>query len=295
MPLIENAFSPEMFHIREKILIIALSSCAGAYYDFNVTKNVIVGTPIQVIDGKEYSIHEQIGMPPHCPYTDIIDYWGSRLAPEEQPAFFEFFDPEHLKQCYEHGQYHIVHVYWTNDVLGNPMLAEQSILLYEDITTGDLMGLTYIKDLKSLEEITAKEKEHMRIISALSKDYYSVYHINLTNGRFELVGMDTYVDYVSSMGSELAARDTFDISFVEYISGVIVPEDLDRIKAILNIKSMRNLLRYNTELTDTFHAVEEGRYHTYQYRLLRLCEGEGDPNEAVLAFRIIDDAVARDK
>lgn len=295
MSMIENVFSPEMFHIREKMLITALSSCAGAYYDFNVTKNLIVGTPIQVIDGKEYSIHEQIGMPPHCPYTDIIDYWGNQLAPEDQPAFFAFFDLEHLKKCYEQGEHHIIHTYWTKDVLGNPMLAEQNILLYEDITTGDLMGMAYVKDLKPIEEIASKEKEHMSIISALSKDYYSVYHINLDNGSFELIRMDNYIDYVNNVGNELASRDTFDVSFGAYIDKVIVPEDSERVKAILNINSMRKLLKDNSELTDTFNAVEEGKSHTYQYRLLRLGEADGNLNDAVLAFRIIDDAVSRDK
>ena len=186
-------------------------------------------------------------------------------------------------------------VYWTKDILGNPMLAEHNILLYENITTGDLMGLTYVKDLKTIEEIASKEKEHMRIVSALSKDYYSVYHINLDNGSFELVGMDNYIDYVNSIGNELAARDTFDASFGAYIDKVIVPEDSDRVNAILNINSMRKLLKDNAELTDTFNAVEEGKSHTYQYRLLRLGESDSNLNEAVLAFRIIDDAVARDK
>ncbi len=159
MSLIEHAFPPEMMEIREEQLITALSECAGAFYDFNVTKNVIVGTPIQVIDGEEYSIHDKIGLPPHCPYTDIIKYWGNNLAPEEQPAFLTFFDRRHLEKCYESGKFHITHTYRTKDALGNTMVAEQNILLYKDITTGDLLGLTYVKDMKPLDILIRKEKE----------------------------------------------------------------------------------------------------------------------------------------
>ncbi len=151
---IENAFAPEMMYEREKQLITALSDCAGAYYDFNITKNRIVGTPIQIIEGKPYSIHQQIGMPEHCPFTDIIHYWGDKLDPEEQPAFFEFFDRKHFVDCFARGQNLVRHTYWTKTVLGEPMLAEQRVLLYKDITTGDLMGLTYVLDQMELNKAT---------------------------------------------------------------------------------------------------------------------------------------------
>ncbi len=159
MSLIEHVFPPEMMAIREEKLITALSACAGSFYDFNITRNVIMGTPIQVIDGEEYSVHDKIGLPAHCPYTDIVKYWGSRLPPDEQPAFFTFFDRRHLEKCFDCDKDHITHTYWTKDVLGNPMLAEQHIHLYKDITTGDLLGLTYIKDLKPLDVLIRKEKE----------------------------------------------------------------------------------------------------------------------------------------
>ncbi len=156
--MIEHIFGPEMLLEHETQLITALSACAGAYYEFNVTKNIILGTPIQVIDGVEYSIHEQVGLPPHCPYTDVINYWGEKLEPEEQEAYFSFFDRKHLTECFERGERQIKHVYWTKDVLGNPMLAEQNILLYEDVTNGDLLGLTYVKDLKPMSELAQREK-----------------------------------------------------------------------------------------------------------------------------------------
>ncbi len=159
MSLIEHVFPPEMMEIREEQLITALSECAGAFYDFNVTKNMIIGTPIQVIDGEEYSIHDKIDLPPHCPYTDIIKFWGNNLAPEEQPAFLTFFDRRHLEKCYESGKLHVTHTYRTKDALGNTMIAEQNILLYKDVTSGDLLGLTYVKDMKPLDILVRKEKE----------------------------------------------------------------------------------------------------------------------------------------
>ena len=159
MNKIEHVFGPEMFNIREELLISALSACSGVYYDFNVTKDVILGTPVQIVDGVEYAIHETIGLPEHCPFTRMIQYWGNRLDLSERKAYFRFFALDHLKKCFEKGDRHIVHTYWTHDILDNPMLAEQHILLYSDVKSGDLLGLTYIKDLKPLDELVQKEKE----------------------------------------------------------------------------------------------------------------------------------------
>lgn len=159
MSLTQHVFPLEMMEKHEEILISALSECAGAYYDFNITQNVILGTPIQVVDNVEYSINEKIGLPPHCPYTDMVSFWGNRLSPEEQPAFFTFFDPEHLKKCYENGKSHISHTYRSKDILDNPILAEQHVILYKDCTNGDLLAVTYLKNLEPLDQLARKEKE----------------------------------------------------------------------------------------------------------------------------------------
>ena len=168
-PMIEHVFPQAMLLEREKQLITALSACAGAYYDFNVTKNVILGTPIQVIDGVAYSIHEAVGLPPHCPYMQVVEFWGNKLAPEEQPAFFDFFDVENLKRRYAEGKRFMSHTYWTKDVLGNPMLAEQTIQLYEDSTNGDILAITFVKDLKPLDELAAKERQARKEAEAALK------------------------------------------------------------------------------------------------------------------------------
>ena len=130
--MLKNVFAPEMLPIREVQLMRALSSCAGVYYDINVSKNAIIGTPVQVIDDVEYSVLEAAGLSRDCLYTEFIEYWGQQLEPEEQEDFKEFFSVKNLLKCYGEGKRSLVYTYWTQDVLGNPMLAEQSILLYED-------------------------------------------------------------------------------------------------------------------------------------------------------------------
>ena len=160
--MLKNVFAPEMLPVREVQLMRALSSCAGVYYDINVSKNALIGTPVQVIDDVEYSVLEAAGLSEDCLYTEFIEFWGKQLEPEKQEDFKTFFSVENLLQCYGEGQRSLIYTYWTKDVLGNPMLAEQSILLYEDSTTRDILGLTYVKNIKNIQELRDQEAESRR-------------------------------------------------------------------------------------------------------------------------------------
>ena len=63
----------ETYKKKIKIMEHALSSSAGAYYNINITQNLVPGTMYQVIDDVEYSINEAIGFPDDCRYWDVIE------------------------------------------------------------------------------------------------------------------------------------------------------------------------------------------------------------------------------
>ncbi len=157
--MIENVFSPEMMFEREKQLITALLDCAGIYYDINFTKNRILGNPIHEIDGVKYSVLEEIGKNKNCSYTEIVDYWSSKMPKEELAAYEEFTDIKTIKARYDAGERIISHTFHTFDVLGNQMLAEQKIILYEDITNGDLLGFFYISNKSEIAAVKQKQAE----------------------------------------------------------------------------------------------------------------------------------------
>ena len=152
----------ETYKIKQRILEHALSASAGVFYNINITRNRVPGTMVQVLNGVEYDINKKIGFPDNCKYTDVVNYWGSRLTKEQQPAYFAFFDLKHLENRFRNNENHISHQYWTRDVLGNPMLAEQHIIMYEDLLNGDIVGITYVLDLTNLDTLREKEAEQRK-------------------------------------------------------------------------------------------------------------------------------------
>ncbi len=144
---------------RERQLTLALLDCAGVFYEANFTADRILGEPIQVIDGVSHSILSLIGKKPGCSWTEIVEYWADRMPREEKAAYEAFSDLTFIRRAYERGQTRLVHKFRTYDVLGNPMLAEQTMRLYEDADTGDLLGMIYVTNRGEVDSLQKKERE----------------------------------------------------------------------------------------------------------------------------------------
>lgn len=67
----------EKLMLKKKISVLehAFASSVGAYYSVNLTKNKVPGVMYQIIDDKEYSINEQIGMSENADFSEVVWYW----------------------------------------------------------------------------------------------------------------------------------------------------------------------------------------------------------------------------
>lgn len=139
----------ELTTLKKKIKVLehAFAASAGTYYSINLTQNLVPGAMYQVIDDKEYSINEEIGMPENASFSDVVAYWGNKLDADQQSAYFEFFDISRLIDCYHQGNSHVFLQYWTKTALFEPMLAEQHIVMYTNEENGDILAITYVLDL----------------------------------------------------------------------------------------------------------------------------------------------------
>ncbi len=139
----------EFLTMKKKINVLehAFAASAGAYYSINLTKNLVPGVMYQVIDDKEYSLNEQMGLPENARFTDVVTYWGNKLDDLEKESYFEFLAIPNLLKQFEMGKNHVFHKYWTKSAIFEPMLAEQHIVMYEDEENGDILAITYVLDL----------------------------------------------------------------------------------------------------------------------------------------------------
>lgn len=74
-----------------EVLEHSFAASAGAYYNINLTRNLVPGFMWQIIDDIEYNLNEQMGLPENASFTEVVSYWGEKLDEKEKPTYYEFF------------------------------------------------------------------------------------------------------------------------------------------------------------------------------------------------------------
>lgn len=153
----------ESLTMKKKIEILehAFAAAVGTYYSINLTKNLVPGSMYQVIDNQKYSLNEQMGLPENARFSDVVEYWGNKLSPDERIAYFDFLSISNLLEKFQNGETHVCHKYWTKSAVFEPMLAEQHIVMYADEENEDVLAVSYVLDLtqRFKEEEYKKELE----------------------------------------------------------------------------------------------------------------------------------------
>lgn len=166
------------------ILEHIIAAVAGAYYNINLTRNLVPGQMYQAVDGKEYNVNEMTGLPADAKFSEVIDYWGKRLSEKEKEAYYAFFDIPVLLKHYEKGETHVTHTYWTQTIRQRPMLAEHHIVMYEDEENGDILAISYIRDITEEFHENAVKIEAENLNKRLRKEKEDAVSANETKGRF---------------------------------------------------------------------------------------------------------------
>lgn len=278
-----------------EVLENAFAFCAGTYYRINLTRDLVPGKIIQTINGQTYSVNERMGMGENARFSDVVAYWGNRLPENERAAFFSFLNAEHLLEQYRQGVDHVSYQYWTETALLEPMLAQQHIFMFTDEKTGDILAITYLRDMtqehreqlykrtlekshaileNELEESTERLETEQEYLSVLCRDYVLVYDVDLEADTARLLKMAPYAN-VGQMG--------------DIRPGVVLPFS-EHIKTYSEQFMSADALKFRRWLDKDYICQQMRRTSCYTFR----CDGtpnkSGNRNFEVQVMRTNPDA-----
>ncbi|MDD6326572.1 MAG: response regulator [Lachnospiraceae bacterium] len=274
----------EMYKRKEQLLSHALSAGAGAFYNINVSRDLIPGAMYQTLNGVEYNINEQIGFPENCRYSDVIAYWGNQLPESEQAEFFAFFDIGHFLKCYENGEHHIYYRYWTKDSLGNPLFAEQHVMLYEDLLSGEVLGITYVVNRTDMYALQKNQIRNYKILNSISKMYSMVYYIDIDHDCFteiegRIEGLHTQIGKVGSAGERLTY----------YCEHIVMPEYREEMRRFFDLETIRERLDGQPFVSAEYERLlPNGQRNWVRANYLACQDAPGKMTHIILAAENID-------
>ena len=153
--------------INNRFLEETVFAIADGYCVINLTKNYVPGVMYQVIDGRQYNLNEQLGLPEDSSLQSLVDAWALTIPKEGLSDFLEEFNRERLMKRFENGERHISFRYWTRTATFEPMLAEDHMALYREEKTGDVIAVNYVLD--RTEHYRLEEKE--RALEKSNREY----------------------------------------------------------------------------------------------------------------------------
>lgn len=288
-----------------EILEHSIAASAGAYYNINLSQNIVPGIMYQVIDKKEYNLNEKMGLSEDACFTDVVEYWGSRLPENERDAYFSFLDISNLIQRFLKGEEHVSHRYWTQSALFEEMLAEQHIIMYEDEENGDILAVTYVCDLtlefkkeeykkkleekqKALESNLEELNKEKNILDALSIDYTSVYYCDLMKDTLLTLkqGKNTNGSIIER---EMTANpNIYSLRMKYFYDHFVIKESAPDFEYKLSAEYLMKYLRDNQRLAYRFrtHPNQSGQQF-FEVQFVHLNDDDGF--KVIMGYRYIDD------
>ena len=173
--------------LNNQFLEEAVFAIADGYCSINLTKDLVPGVMHQVIDGVNYDLNEQLGMPENSRFTDLVGLWALTIPEPGRDAFLQVMNRDALLERFYNGERYISFDYWTRTATYEPMLAEDHMAIYTDNETGDVLAVNYVLDrteqyrLKMYKEELEQRNRRLRALLESERKYDAkLYHDALT-------------------------------------------------------------------------------------------------------------------
>lgn len=278
-----------------EILEHAFASGTGAYYSLNLTKDVTYGIMYQVIDGREYNVNRMTGLAENAAFSEVIRFWGKKVADSDREDYFSFFDISHLLENYKQGKEHLSHTYHTENVLGDFMFTEQHIVMYTDEETGDVLGITYLRDLTWQAQISMRLGMERQFVEAVCRDYTTVYYADLNNGVGEFLKVALSANAKDMPKSREREQIGYEETLEQYCEDYVAESNKKEFSRVMQREHLLMVMKRNDKFVYRYESIpnREGHRH-FEVQVMRVKEEAFDGN-VIIAFRYMDDVVAMEQ
>ena len=205
----------------------AIAADAMILYEFNLSKDLIVGNPVQRMSDRIVQLKPDMGLPENCSYTDFIDALCWDLSDEEKKRFLEKMNVYCLLDSFIMEKYEIQFDSSRSTYNGESFWTRTTIILTKDENSGDIMGLAVVKNITSGYRQKEEKLYQLEIINALTIEYSNVFMINVMSGIIRIVRIN---DRISSFYNESLEGLPYDDVLDFYASVSVYEDDRDMIK-----------------------------------------------------------------
>lgn len=248
-------------------------------FEVNVTRNRMISA--DYLDKDIFYQVDQRGVT--GPFDRHVSAWGKRILSDNVQQYEELMRIENLLTLFEMGQREPWTEYMVKDRYGNHLWLKQIIVLSRDDLTGDIMALVIVCDVTERKKIEIENTRRLDLIMGLTKEYESVYLIDLETDSYEI--------YRRNERLMNKYRDVFLPGYTDSIETFaykgVSRQDRENFMRQLDIRNVKKVLRKKSGFTFTFRTGNTGAPQYYQVKAVRI--GSGKSMQMLLGFANIEE------
>ena len=146
---------------KERQYRIAITSTAFCTFEFNLTRDLIEQDVTRVIDGRQISLLDKIGLSAPCPASACFERWKAFILEESIDDYTAVVNLDQLRRHFEQGEMEVNVDYWGRDRAGSSMCVRQSFIMTRDDATKDIIVMVLSKDITAQVQ---KQREQTQVL-----------------------------------------------------------------------------------------------------------------------------------
>ena len=265
----------------------AIVSDAILVFEFNLTKNLLMGNPLQRFGERIVRLRHAFDLPEECSYDKFLDSVSWDLSDSEKEKFMANMDASYLMDAFIIGKYELWFDINKPNFEGESFWTRNTVILTQEKDTGDILGLAVVKNITSNYKREEEKVYQLEIINALSIDYTNVFMVNLMTNRIRIVRMN---DVAGAFYSDELGEQYYDDALEFYIDVSVYADDRDMMRmAFSRDNILRQLIKRETFYVN-FRSNINNKLQYMKLKVVRI----GDIKETgnfLLAFMNVDDEI----
>ena len=189
------------------------------------------------------------------------------LAPEARQEFLDWFSRDNLRELLVHEERASFHYESLENADGHRYFAVQAVRVPSDEGCSHvLVGFRYIDDVvekeraaqEKLQKALDETRLNNEIISAISKNYSSIYRIDVRNDRYEEISSKGETHQLTDIRGCASQR------LMDACDTLIAPEYRDTLREFFDVSTLAERLR-TEEFLVTEYRMLDGNWHRFSF------------------------------
>ncbi len=250
----------------------AIVSGALLVYNVNVSKDLLENDIYVMKDGETVSMLDMIGLEAPCQASAFYERFASKKVEEEyRQTFLEGTDIKGLRTAFARGENEQVQEFVADFEEGKRIIVRQTMLLFKDVSSGDIIVLCNCKDITEAKEKELKTQQALKdafesamLANQAKSDFLSRMSHDIRTPMNAIIGMTaiagSHLDDRARVKDSLTKISASSRHLLGIINDILDMSKIESGKIILN-KEDFNLSELLTNLLDMVRPQVKERGH----------------------------------